>query len=73
MPRLPSISARDAVRVFEKGGYVVTGQKGSHVKLVNARGTKIIIPNHPGDLKRPLLKGLIKDAGFTEDEFRKLL
>ena len=73
MPRLPNLSARDAVSAFEKVGFRITGQKGSHIKLVNSRGIKIIIPNHSGDLKRPLLKGLIKDAGLTEDEFRKLL
>jgi hypothetical protein len=28
---------------------------------------------HPGDIKRPLLKKIIQDAGMTEDEFRRLL
>ena len=28
---------------------------------------------HPGDIKRPLLKKIIQDAGLTEDEFRGLL
>jgi hypothetical protein len=28
---------------------------------------------HPGDIKRPLLKKIIRDAGLTEDEFRTLL
>jgi len=28
---------------------------------------------HPGDIKRPLLKKIIQDAGLTEDEFRKPL
>ena len=73
MPRLPTLSARDVIRAFEKAGFVITGQKGSHTKLVNFRGVKIVIPNHPGDLKRPLLKALIKDAGLTEAEFRKFL
>ena len=31
------------------------------------------VPMHPGDLKRPLLKKIIQDAGLTEDEFRALL
>jgi hypothetical protein len=28
---------------------------------------------HPGDIKRPLLKKIIRDAGLTEDQFRELL
>jgi hypothetical protein len=28
---------------------------------------------HPGDVKRPLLKKIIQDAGLTEEEFRDLL
>jgi hypothetical protein len=28
---------------------------------------------HAGDIKRPLLKKIIRDAGLTEDEFRNLL
>ena len=33
----------------------------------------IVIPMHDGDIKRPLLKAVIKQAELTEDEFRKLL
>jgi hypothetical protein len=28
---------------------------------------------HPGDVKRSLLKKIIRDIGMTEDEFRELL
>jgi len=30
-------------------------------------------PLHPGDLKRPLLKSIIKQAGLSEEEFLDLL
>jgi len=31
------------------------------------------VPMHPGDLKRSLLKEIIRQAGLTEDQFRKYL
>lgn len=72
-PRLPTVTASGAIRVFKKSGFDVIGQKGSHVLLKNDKGIHLIIPNHAGDLKRPLLKALIKHAGLTEDSFRELL
>ncbi len=73
MPRLPNITSAEAIRAFSRGGFLAEGEKGSHVRLKNSEAQQLIIPNHTGDLKRPLLKALIKQASFTEDEFRKLL
>ena len=33
----------------------------------------VTVPNHPGDLKRPLLAGILKDAGISREEFLRLL
>ena len=33
MPKLPRISGREAVRAFEKAGWEVARQRGSHVVL----------------------------------------
>jgi predicted RNA binding protein YcfA (HicA-like mRNA interferase family) len=72
-PRLPNINPKQAVGAFTKAGFSVVGQKGSHVRLVNSSGIQLIIPHHSKDLKRPLMKALIKEAGLTEEEFRKFL
>ena len=72
-PRLPNISAREAVHAFGKARFEIITQKGSHIRLVNKEGIQIVIPFHTGDLKRPLLKALIRHVGLTEEEFRKLL
>ena len=73
MSRLPNISAKVAIDAFCRGGFKVVGQKGSHIRLKNTKGAQLIIPNHRGDVKRPLLKALIKQAELTEEQFRKLL
>lgn len=72
-PRLPNITARKAIQAFKRAGFDVVGQKGSHVRLQNAAGIVLIIPDHGGDLKRPLLKALVKQASLKESEFRKFL
>ena len=71
--RLPNLTAKDARRAFESAGFRTVGQSGSHVKLQNGEGITFVIPMHHGDLKRPLLKALIKQAKLTEATFRKLL
>ena len=72
-PRLPNITAKAAIRAFTGAGFVIVGQKGSHVRLKNSDGIMLVIPNHPGAVKRPLLKAVIKQAGLSERQFRELL
>ncbi len=73
--RLSSCTARDVDRALKRGGFTVVHQKGSHRFYASPKTGKIVtaVPMHPGDIKRPLLKKIIQDAGLTEDEFRKLL
>jgi predicted RNA binding protein YcfA (HicA-like mRNA interferase family) len=72
---LPVLSGRDTVRALEKAGFCVQpGRgKGSHVALYNARTRKLlVVPDHR-ELKRGMLRGLIREAGLTVEEFRELL
>jgi predicted RNA binding protein YcfA (HicA-like mRNA interferase family) len=73
MPRPPAISGREAVRVFEKAGWTVARQRGSHVVL-SKPGTiyTLSIPLH--DVLGPgLLRDQIRKSGLTIDEFVSLL
>ena len=72
-PRLPTVTAKEAVKAFSRSGFSVEGQRGSHVRMKNREGVLIVIPMHDGDIKRPLLKAVIKQAGFTEKQFREFL
>mgnify|MGYP001619326679 FL=1 len=74
MPKLPVISGKAAVKKFLKIGYVVTRQKGSHVRLTNDNDIlrkPFTIPLHKM-LKPGLTHQLIKDAGLTIEEFLDL-
>jgi predicted RNA binding protein YcfA (HicA-like mRNA interferase family) len=70
MPRLPGVRHQDAIRALQKAGYRIIWQSG-HIVLPNGV-TRLIIPRaNPVD---PYTMGSIaRDAGFTPDEFRRLL
>lgn len=72
--RLPAVRPRQLIRVLEHKGWTRVRTLGSHLVFAHAGNAKLItVPNHPGDLKRPLLAGILKDAGISREEFLRLL
>jgi predicted RNA binding protein YcfA (HicA-like mRNA interferase family) len=73
MPKLPVISGLQALKAFARAGWIIHHQHGSHVYLVKAGiRVRLSIPQHR-ELKPGLLRGLIRDAGLTTEEFQELL
>ena len=71
MTKLPSLTARDLIRVVEKLGFAFDRQRGSHaVYIRRADHRRLVIPVHKGrDLKPGTLRGLISDMGLSVEEF----
>jgi len=69
--KLPRWSGRKIIRVFKKAGWIVDHIEGSHHILVKEGAEEILVmPVHgTKPIKVGLLKGLIKDAGLTNEEF----
>jgi predicted RNA binding protein YcfA (HicA-like mRNA interferase family) len=73
MAQLPVVSGRQARRAFEKTGWTFNRQRGSHMILTRVgAAVNLSIPDHR-ELDRGLLRGLIRDAGMTVDQFNSLL
>jgi predicted RNA binding protein YcfA (HicA-like mRNA interferase family) len=70
MPRLPGVNHLDAIRALEKVGFHILRQ-GKHVVMTNG-SCKITIPRH-NPVNAITMGGIARDAGYTVDEFRKLL
>ena len=71
MPKLSGVNHLEAVRAFQKAGFYVVRQS-KHIVMCNAGGRFLTIPrNNP--IKPFTMSGIVKDAGLTIDEFRKLL
>jgi predicted RNA binding protein YcfA (HicA-like mRNA interferase family) len=70
MPRLPGINHLHAVRVLRKAGFEIIRQ-GKHIVMSDGIRTLTIPRHNPVD---SFTMGYIaKQAGFTPDQFRKLL
>jgi len=67
---LSNISGKDAVNIFQKFGYVLDHQTGSHMILYHESRPTLSIPNHK-ELAPGLLRGLIRKSGLTVDDFLK--
>ena len=73
MPPLPVVSGREVLRAFQRDGWHVLRRESSHVILGKPGCPSILsIPDHR-ELKRGTLRGLIRTAGLTVDEFVDLL
>ena len=74
MPRMPQVTARDVVRFIKSQGFAEDRQTGSHLTLRHeGSNVSVTIPVHTGtDVGRGLAVRILKDAGFTVEEFLKL-
>jgi len=73
--RLPVVSSKQAIRAFEKLGFrIVPGRgKGSHTFMTrDDPRANLTVPNQK-EIKRGLLRGLIRAAGISADQFVQLL
>ena len=70
MPKIPGISAEQAVRVFEKLGYRIIRQ-GKHIVMSDGI-TRLTIPRH-NPIHAYTMGSIARDADLTPDDFRKLV
>jgi len=72
MARLPVLSGAEAVKIFEKAGWTVDRQRGSHVILVkDGHMATLSVPDHK-ELAKGTLRSLIRAAGMTPEDFEPL-
>ena len=73
MPKLPVISGAQAVRAFERDGWSVDRQRGSHVIMIKpGHMASLSIPQHR-ELAAGTLRSLIRATGMSVEGFLSLL
>ncbi|PJA90819.1 MAG: hypothetical protein CO135_04065 [Candidatus Levybacteria bacterium CG_4_9_14_3_um_filter_35_16] len=73
MPQISSYKPRELIKKFEKAGYTVERQKGSHIILYKLDdGKRLTILLHVREMPKGTLLSIIKQAGLTREEFLKL-
>jgi predicted RNA binding protein YcfA (HicA-like mRNA interferase family) len=73
--KLPVISGRDCVKALQQAGFFIDRQKGSHIILRREDpppARSVVVPDHK-TLDRGTLRGIIRQAGITVDQFVNLL
>jgi predicted RNA binding protein YcfA (HicA-like mRNA interferase family) len=71
--RPANISGKEAVRAFQKAGWQVAGQVGSHLVMTKPGvRANLSIPQHR-ELSIGTIRALIRHAGMIVDEFLTLL
>ena len=70
MPKLPGINHQRAIEAFKKAGFFVARQ-GKHIAMTD--GKRIIIIPRSNPINSFTMAGIIKDAGLSIEEFKKLL
>ena len=69
MPKLPVLSGKQVVRIFESFGWQVARQRGSHIVMVKDEHlASLSIPDHK-EVAKGTLRSLIRSANLTVDEF----
>ena len=70
MGTVPILKPKEVAAIIETLGFQMIRQRGSHKQYRNSDGRGTTVPFHSGrDISPILLKQIIKDIGFTIDEF----
>lgn len=69
-PILPGIAHRRAVRALEKAGFEIV-REGKHI--VMSDGVRIVTVPRANPVNAITMGGIVRDAGLTIEEFKRLL
>jgi predicted RNA binding protein YcfA (HicA-like mRNA interferase family) len=73
MGKQPVVSGAEAVKAFQRAGWRVDRQRGSHVVLLKpGHVASLSVPQHP-ELAPGTLRALIRAAGMSVEDFAALL
>ncbi len=73
MPSVPLLPPSDVIKTFQRLGWQMVRQKGSHMIMTRpGHIATLSIPNHP-EVARGTLRSLISKAGLTVGQFLEAL
>jgi len=70
---MASFKPKEVVSILQRLGFLKKRQTGSHLIMFHPESQIVTpVPMHTRDIKKGLMKGIIKQANSTEEEFIKL-
>jgi len=75
MAKLPQVKGDRLVSALTKAGWYVDRSRGSHVIMRHdgRPGTKVVVPAHRKPVKPGTLGNILKKAGVSVEELRRLV
>jgi predicted RNA binding protein YcfA (HicA-like mRNA interferase family) len=71
MPKIPGVNHLRAVKALEKAGFRILRQGKKHIVISD--GTRFLTIPRNNPVNAYTMGGIVRDAGLTVDEFKKLL
>ncbi len=72
--RIPTLTSQQMLKALLRGGFLPHHQTGSHIILKREKDKRrVVLPFHPCDLHRGVMKSIISQAGLSEEEFMALI
>jgi len=69
MPKLPSLTSQQVIKLLEKKGFVLDRVKGSHhIYFHPTSKRRVVVPFHNKDLPKGTLLEILRQAGIDKDE-----
>ena len=64
--------AREVLARLQRAGFAIGRQSGSHIVLRHPDGRQTYVAMHTADVPTGTFRGILKQAGLTEEEFKQL-
>ncbi|MDE2861510.1 MAG: type II toxin-antitoxin system HicA family toxin [Chloroflexota bacterium] len=71
MPLRP-LRSREIIARIERAGFSFSRQRGSHAHFRDQQGRRVTVPIHTGDIRVPVIRNILLQAGLTEEEWEQL-
>ena len=71
MPKIPGVNHLEAIRALEKAGFRVVRQGKKHVVMTD--GIRFLTIPRKNPINAYTMGGIVKDAGMSLEDFKKLL
>lgn len=72
MSNIANIKVQEMERVLKKAGFTPQVGKGSHKRFKHLNGRRTTLAYHPGNIPKPIVAKILKQAGISLEEFKNL-
>ena len=73
MTRMPTLKPKEVIAILERAGYCIDHTTGSHYIMRHSdHPQRIPVPYHTKDIKKGVLRSIIKQSGMAKEDFLSL-